>query len=56
LKSLNTKAMEVVRKDIWQSFISKLPMCDPTLGFKFLKQIQVHYNMNPKPKMLTKKL
>jgi hypothetical protein len=33
-----------------------LPIYNPSLGPKFLKQIQVHYDMNLETKMLTKKL
>jgi len=33
-----------------------LLVCDPILGLEFLKQIQIHYNMNSKLEMFTKKL
>jgi hypothetical protein len=33
-----------------------LPFCDLAFGPEFLKQIQVHYDMNLEPKMLTEKL
>jgi len=31
-------------------------VCDLTLGPNFLKEIQVHYDMNSKPKMFIEKL
>ncbi len=50
------KAMDQVRKDHTYAFTKHLPVCDPALGLEFLKQIQVHYNMNSKLEMFTKKL
>jgi hypothetical protein len=50
------KAMELVRKDHYSIFCKHLHMCDLALGMDFLKEIQVHYDMNFKPKMLTKTL
>jgi hypothetical protein len=47
--------MEQVRKDHYSAFCKHLPICDPSLGPNFLKEIQVHYHMNSKLKMLTKK-
>jgi hypothetical protein len=50
------KAMELVRKEHYFVFCKHLPICDPTLGLDFFKEIQVHYDMNSKAKMFTKKL
>jgi hypothetical protein len=50
------KVMDQVRKDHTFAFMKHLPVRDPTLGPKFLKQIQVHYNMNSNLEMFTKKL
>jgi hypothetical protein len=30
-------------------------VCDPALGLEFHQQVQVHYNMNLDPKMMTEK-
>ncbi len=49
------KAMDQVPKDYTHAFTKHLPVCDPTFGPKFLKQIQVHYDMNSNSEMLTKK-
>jgi hypothetical protein len=49
------RAMEQVRKDHYLAFCKHLPICDPFLGVNFLREIQVHYDMNSKLKMLTKK-
>ncbi len=50
------KTMDQVQKDHTSAFMKHLLVCDPVLGLGFLKHIQVHYNMNLEPKMLTKKL
>jgi len=39
LSSLSNKAMESVRKEHMITFHKKLPICDPSLGPKFLQQI-----------------
>jgi hypothetical protein len=56
LSSLNNKAMESVSKEQMTTFHKRFLVCDPSLGLKFLQQIQVHYNMNPNPEMMTEKL
>jgi hypothetical protein len=38
------------------AFCKHLLVCDVFLGVEFLKEIQVHYDMNSEAKMLTKKL
>ncbi len=48
--------MDQVRKDHTFAFTKHLPICDHAFGPKFLKQIQVHYDMNLKPKMFIEKL
>ncbi len=53
---LSNKAMENVQKEHMIVFYKRLPICDPTLGLEFLEQIQIYYNMNHDPKMMTKKL
>jgi hypothetical protein len=50
------RAMEHVKKEHYSAFCKHLPICDPSLGVDFLREIQVHYDMNLEPKMLTKKL
>jgi hypothetical protein len=50
------KAMEQVKKDHYFVFFKHLPVCDPTFGTNFFKEIEVHYDMNFELKMLTKKL
>jgi hypothetical protein len=50
------KAMQHVRKDHVITFTKHFLVCDPLLGLEFLCQIQIHYDMNFDPKMLTKKL
>jgi hypothetical protein len=50
------KAMDQVQKDHTFAFTKHFPICDPTFGPKFLKQICNHYDMNLKPRMLTEKL
>jgi hypothetical protein len=56
LQALTNKVMDKVRKDHTFAFTKHLPIYNPSLGPKFLKQIQVHYDMNLETKMLTKKL
>jgi putative hemolysin len=48
--------MEQVRKDHYSAFCKHLLVCDLSLGVDFLKEIQVHYDMNSKLEMLIKKL
>jgi hypothetical protein len=56
LVSLSNKAMESVRKEHMTTFHKRLPICDLAFGLEVFQQIHVHYNMNPYPKMMTKKL
>jgi hypothetical protein len=56
LKEQMDKAMEEVRKDHYFVFCKHLPIYNPTLCIDFLKEIQVHYDMNSKSEMFTKKL
>jgi len=42
---LSNNVMENVRKEHMTTFHERLPICDHTLGLKFFKQVQVHYNM-----------
>jgi hypothetical protein len=50
------KVMDQVWKDHTSTFMKHLPICDLTLGLEFLKQIQVHYDMNLDLEMFIKKL
>ncbi len=52
----SNKTMESVQKEHMTMFHRRLPICDPTLGIEFLQQVQVHYNINLNPKMMTEKL
>jgi hypothetical protein len=56
LQKCMEKVMEQVRKDHYSPFCKHLLVCDPTLGPNFLKEIQVHYDMNLKPQMFMEKL
>jgi hypothetical protein len=56
LSSLSNKVMENVQKEHMTMFHKRLLVCDPSLGPNFFQQVQVHYNMNPCPKLMTKKL
>jgi hypothetical protein len=56
LASLSTNAMESVRKEHMITFHKRLPICYLALGVEFLQQVQVHYNMNPNPKVMIEKL
>jgi hypothetical protein len=56
LETLNNNAMDAVRKEHMTNFHKWLFVCNPSLGPKFLHKVQIHYNMNPKPKMLIEKL
>ncbi len=47
--------MEQAKKDHYSTIYKHLPICDPSLGAYFLKEIQVHYDMNSEPEMLTEK-
>ncbi len=47
--------MEQVKKDPYSTFCKHLPICDPSLGANFLKEIHVHYDMNSKPEMVVEK-
>jgi hypothetical protein len=49
------RAMEQVKKDHYSTFCKHLPICDPSRGVDFLKEIHVHYDMDSKPEMLTEK-
>jgi hypothetical protein len=53
MQMLMEKAMEHIRKEHLTTFTKRLLVCDPLLGLKFLWQIQIHYDMNSDPKMLT---
>jgi hypothetical protein len=48
--------MDVICEEHMIAFHKRLSICDPSLGLKFLQEVQIHYNMNPKPEMLTEKL
>jgi hypothetical protein len=50
------KTMEQVKKDHLIFFTNHFLVCDSTLGLKFLRQIQIHYDKNSDHKMFTKKL
>jgi hypothetical protein len=50
------KVMDKVRRDHTFTFMKHLPIYDPILGPKFLKLIQVQYNMNSSLEMFIKKL
>jgi predicted RNase H-related nuclease YkuK (DUF458 family) len=50
------KVMDQVQKDHTFAFLSHLLNCDHVLSLEFLKQIEIHYDINSEPKMLTKKL
>ncbi len=56
LASLSNKAMDSVQKEHMITFHKRLPICDPTIGPKFIQQVHVHYNMNLNPEMMTEKL
>jgi hypothetical protein len=49
------RTMEQAKKDHYSTIYKHLPICDPSLGAYFLKEIQVHYDMNSEPEMLTEK-
>ncbi len=38
------------------TFHKQLHICDPYVGLEFLKEIQIHYDMNLEPKMFVEKL
>jgi hypothetical protein len=44
------------RKEHMIAFHKRLLVCDPSLGPEFLHKVEIHYNMNPKLEMLSKKL
>ncbi len=57
LNQLETlKAMDVVQKEYMTTFHKQLPICDPSLGPKFMHKVYIHYDMNPELEMFTKKL
>ncbi len=56
LKECMERAMDKVKKDHYFAFYKHLHVCDPTLGPNFLKEIQVHYDMNFELEMLVEKL
>jgi hypothetical protein len=56
MKMFMEKAMEHIRKEHLTTFTKHLLGCDPSLGLKFFRHIQIHYDMNSNPEMLTKKL
>jgi hypothetical protein len=56
LETLSNRTMDAVRKEHMTTFHKWLHVCDPSLNPKFLQEVQIHYDMNPKLEMLTKKL
>jgi hypothetical protein len=56
LETLNNKAMDAVQEEHMTTFHKRLPVCDPSLGPKFLQEVHIHYDMNPKSEMVTEKL
>jgi hypothetical protein len=50
------KAMDQVKKENYNAFCRHLPICNPIFGEEFFEQVQMHYDMSSKPKMLTEKL
>jgi hypothetical protein len=56
LKEWMEKAMEQVKKDHYFVFCKHLFVCNLAFGMNFLKEIQVHYNMNFEPEMFIEKL
>jgi hypothetical protein len=48
--------MDQVQKDHTFAFTKHLPVCDLTLCLEFLKQIQIHYDMNLEPETFIEKL
>jgi hypothetical protein len=57
MHELMEKAMDqVCCKENYNVFLKHLLVCDAALGDAFLEQVLTHYDMNSKPKMLTKKL
>jgi hypothetical protein len=46
LQECMDKAMELVQKEHYFAFCKHLLVCDLALGPNFLKEIQVHYDMN----------
>ncbi len=55
LQECMEKAVEQVKKDHYSAFYKQL-VCDQALSPDFLKEIQVHYDMNLEPEMLIEKL
>lgn len=39
LETLNNKAMDEIRKEHMTSFHKWMPICDPSLGLKFLHEV-----------------
>jgi hypothetical protein len=56
LKEHMERAIDQVKKDHYSTFCKHLLIFDLALCPNFLKEIQVYYDMNSEPKMLTKKL
>ncbi len=56
LKEQMEKAIKQVKKDHYFAFCKHLPMCDLAFALDFLKEIQVHYDMNSKLEKLLEKL
>jgi hypothetical protein len=56
LETLNNKAMDAVQEEHMTVFHKRLHVCDLSLGSKFLQEVPIHYDMNPKSKMLIEKL
>ncbi len=49
MQMLMEKVMEQVKKERLTTFTKHLPIGDPSLGLKFLRQIHIHYHMNFDP-------
>ncbi len=56
LQALMDKVINQVWRNHTSAFMKHLPVCNLALGPEFLKQIQVHFDMNSKLEMFTEKL
>jgi len=56
IQELIEKAMEHVKKEHYSTFCKHFPICDSSIGTKFLQEIKAHYDNNLEPEMLNKKL
>lgn len=56
MQELMEKTMNQVRKQNFSAFLKHLFVCNPIIGDKFLKEVQMHYDMSFELEVLAEKI